>query len=63
MKSRLEIAWKLLSDDGTIWISIDDNESHYMKVLEDSIFGRENFLDEVVWQRAYSPCQFKKDFF
>lgn len=62
MKSRLEIAWKLLSDDGTIWISIDDNESHYMKVLEDSIFGRENFLDEVVWQRAYSPVNLKKTF-
>lgn len=62
MKSRLEIAWKLLSDDGTIWISIDDNESHYIKVLEDSIFGRENFLDEVVWQRAYSPVNLKKTF-
>lgn len=62
MKSRLEIAWKLLSDDGTIWISIDDNESHYMKVLEDSIFGRENFLNEVVWQRAYSPVNLKKTF-
>ena len=62
MKSRLEIAWKLLSDDGTIWISIDDNESHYMKVLEDSIFGRENFLDEVVRQRAYSPVNLKKTF-
>lgn len=62
MKSRLEIAWQLLSNDGTIWISIDDNESHYLKVLADSIFGRENFLNEVIWQRAYAPVNLKKTF-
>lgn len=62
MKSRLEIAWELLSSNGTIWISIDDNESHYLKVLADSIFGRENFIDEVVWQRAYAPINLKKTF-
>ena len=62
MKSRLEIAWDLLSEDGTIWISIDDNESHYLKVLADSVFGRENFLNEVIWQRAYAPVNLKKTF-
>lgn len=62
MKSRLEIAWQLLSADGTIWISIDDNESHYLKVLADSIFGRQNFLNEVAWQRAYAPINLKKTF-
>lgn len=62
MKSRLEIAWQLLSNDGTIWISIDDNESHYLKVLADSIFRRENFLNEVIWQRAYAPVNLKKTF-
>ena len=62
MKNRLEIAWELLSDDGTIWISIDGYESHYLKVLADGIFGAENFLDEVVWQRAYAPINLKKTF-
>ena len=62
IKSRLEIAWELLNDDGTIWISIDDYESHYLKVLADSIFGRENFLNDIVWQRAYSPVNLKKTF-
>ena len=62
MKSRLEIAWDLLVEDGTIWISIDDNESHYLKVLADSVFGRENFLNEVIWQRAYAPVNLKKTF-
>ena len=62
IKSRLEIAWKLLSDNGTIWISIDDNESHYIKVLSDSIFGRQNFINEIVWQRAYAPVNLKKTF-
>ena len=62
MKSRLEIAWDLLAEDGTIWISIDDNESHYLKVLADSVFGRENFLNEIIWQRAYAPVNLKKTF-
>ena len=62
MKSRLEIAWDLLAEDGTIWISIDDNESHYLKVLADPVFGRENFLNEVIWQRAYAPVNLKKTF-
>lgn len=62
IKSRLEIAWELLSNEGTIWISIDDYESHYLKVLADSIFGRENFLNDIVWQRAYSPINLKKTF-
>lgn len=62
IKSRLQIAWELLSDNGTIWISIDDNESHYIKVLSDSIFGRQNFINEIVWQRAYAPVNLKKTF-
>ena len=62
IKNRLEVAWDLLSDDGTIWISIDDYESHYLKVLADTIFGRENFLNEVIWQRAFAPVNLKKTF-
>lgn len=60
MKPRLELLKKLLSDDGSIWISIDADESHYLKVLCDEIFGRRNFIDEVVWQRAYAPINLKK---
>jgi adenine-specific DNA-methyltransferase len=60
MKPRLELLHKLLSNDGTLWISIDADESHYLKVLTDEIFGRQNFVDEVIWQRAYSPINLKK---
>ena len=60
MKSRLEILKILLTDDGTIWISIDADESHYLKVLCDEIFGRNNFVDEIVWQRSFSPINLKK---
>lgn len=60
MKQRLEILRNLLNEDGSIWISIDADESHYLKVLCDEVFGRRNFIDEVVWQRAYSPINLKK---
>ncbi len=49
MKNRLEIAKQLLSDDGNIVIQSDWNETHYLKVLMDEIFGRENFLNEIIW--------------
>lgn len=60
MKPRLEILWNLLKDSGSIWISIDADESHYLKVLCDEIFGRTNFIDEVIWQRSFSPINLKK---
>ena len=60
MKVRLEILHNLLAEDGTIWVSIDATESHYLKVLMDEIFGRNNFIDEVVWQRAFAPVNLKK---
>lgn len=52
MKNRLEIARKLLREDGVIFISLDDSESHYAKVLCDEIFGRENFLANIAYQRS-----------
>jgi len=55
MKNRLEVALELLSSEGSIWINIDDNESHYLKVLCDGIFQRENFVANVVWEKADSP--------
>jgi adenine-specific DNA-methyltransferase len=60
MKPRLEILKNLLHKDGSIWINIDADESHYLKVLCDEVFGRQNFVDEVIWQRAYSPINLKK---
>lgn len=55
MTNRLKIAKDLLRGDGSIWISIDDDEGHYLKVLCDEIFGRDNFVATVVWQKKYSP--------
>ncbi|HFK1457210.1 site-specific DNA-methyltransferase [Bacillus cereus] len=54
MKNRLEVAKDLLAPDGSIWITIDDDESHYLKVLCDEIFGRENFINNVVWEKKYT---------
>ncbi|HEJ6046259.1 TPA: site-specific DNA-methyltransferase [Pseudomonas aeruginosa] len=54
MRDRLEIIRRLLSDDGSLWITIDDNEAHYLKVLCDEIFGRSNFVRHVTWQKKYS---------
>jgi adenine-specific DNA-methyltransferase len=51
MRPRLEILRRLLRDDGSIWISIDDDECHYLKVLCDEIFGRKNFIANVIWQK------------
>lgn len=55
MYPRLELLRELLAEDGSIWISIDDDESHYLKVLCDEIFGRKNFVQNIVWQKKYSP--------
>ncbi|MFP5073741.1 site-specific DNA-methyltransferase [Neisseria sp. WLZKY-1] len=55
MRDRLEIIKRLLSDDGSLWITIDDNEAHYLKVLCDEIFGRGNFVANVIWQKKSSP--------
>lgn len=55
MKNRLEVARELLSDDGSIWISIDDDEQAYLKVLCDFVFGKDNFVNNVIWEKRYSP--------
>lgn len=49
---RLALLRELLAEEGSIWISIDDNEGHYLKVLMDEIFGRKNFVAHFVWQRT-----------
>lgn len=55
MRERLVLLNRLLREDGAIWISIDDHESHYLKVLMDEIFGRQNFVSNVIWQKMFSP--------
>ncbi len=55
MKPRLELFKSLLSNDGSLWIAIDDNEGHYLKVLCDEIFGRSNFVANIVWQKRIQP--------
>jgi adenine-specific DNA-methyltransferase len=51
MRHRLELLHRLLSTDGSLWITIDDNECHYLKVLCDEIFGRQHFVATCVWEK------------
>ena len=55
MRDRLELLKRLLTEDGSLWIAIDDNEAHYLKVLCDEIFGRRNFVANIVWQSKDTP--------
>lgn len=52
---RLVLLRELLAEDGSIWVSIDDNEGHYLKVIMDEVFGRRNFITNVIWRKNYSP--------
>ena len=56
IRDRLEIIRRLLAEDGSLWITIDDNECHYLKVLCDEVFGRGNFVANVIWQKKYAPA-------
>jgi len=51
MRDRLEIIRRLLSEDGSLWITIDDNEAHYLKVLCDEVFGRPSFVATFAWEK------------
>ena len=52
MRERLILLRNLLAEDGSIWITLDDNEAHYFKVMCDEIFGRNNFVATTIWQHA-----------
>lgn len=54
MRDRLEILRRLLEDSGSLWITIDDNECHYLKVICDEIFGRVNFVANLVWEKVFA---------
>ncbi|MDR0610253.1 MAG: site-specific DNA-methyltransferase [Planctomycetaceae bacterium] len=59
---RLELLRELLTEDGSIWISIDDDEGHYLKVICDEIFGRKNFVNTVIWQKKHTRANDAKWF-
>jgi adenine-specific DNA-methyltransferase len=54
MRDRLVLIRNLLADNGSLWITIDDNEAHYLKVLCDEVFGRNNFVANIVWNHRKS---------
>lgn len=62
MRDRLEVIRRLMSDEGSLWITLDDNEAHYLKVVCDEIFGRKNFVSTVIWQKKYAPKSDSKYF-
>ena len=62
MYPRLRLAANLLRDDGVIFISIDDNEVHNLRKLCDEVFGEENFLAQIVWQKKYAATNDSKGF-
>ena len=62
MYPRLRLARNLLTDDGVIFISIDDNEADNLKKICNEVFGEDNFLAQIIWERAFSPVNLKKHF-
>lgn len=54
MRDRLELLHRLLREDGSIWVSLDDNEAHYFRVMADEIFGRQNFIGTIIWEKRKS---------
>ena len=51
IQQRLQLLWRLLRDDGSLWTSLDDNEAHYYRVLADEIFGRDCFIADIAWRK------------
>ena len=62
MRDRLEIIWRLLAEDGSLWVTLDDSEAHYLKVMLDEMFGRENFVSTLIWEKADSPRNSARQF-
>lgn len=62
IRHRLRALWSLLQDDGSIWVAIDDNEGHYLKLVMDEIYGRHNFVASIIWEKVYSERMDSKGF-
>ena len=60
MYPRLDLLHQLLTEDGSIWVALDDNEAHYLKVVIDEIFGRRNFIIDLSWQKRDGPPNDRK---
>ena len=54
MRDRMQLIRKLLSEEGSVWVSLDDNENHYFKVMMDEVFGRQNFIATIIWQKVFT---------
>lgn len=55
IRDRLELIKRLLAPNGSLWVTLDDNEAHYLKVLGDEVFGRRNFIADIAWRKRDSP--------
>ncbi|MBF0612484.1 MAG: site-specific DNA-methyltransferase [Magnetococcales bacterium] len=62
IRDRLELIRRLLSEDGSLWITIDDNEVYYLKAMCDELFGRLNFVSSIIWAKRVSPANDAKYF-
>src|SRR5438105_11918947 len=62
MLPRLKLLRELLTDDGAIFVSIDDNEVHHLRALMDEVFGEKNFLSTIAWQKVFAPKPAAKTF-
>ena len=62
MRDRLEIIRRLLAEDGSVWVTLDDNEAHYFKVMCDEVFGRQSFVANVIWQSSDNSNNDAKQF-
>ncbi|OYV49692.1 MAG: hypothetical protein B7X10_01730, partial [Burkholderiales bacterium 21-58-4] len=62
MRDRLILMRELLAPDGSIWIHLDDAEQHRMRLLMDEVFGAENFITTVIWEKTYAPRNDAKTF-
>jgi adenine-specific DNA-methyltransferase len=60
IRDRLELLWRLLRPDGSLWVSLDDSEAHYFKVMADGIFGRDNFIADISWKKRDGPPNDRK---
>ncbi len=60
MYPRLVLIRELLADDGSLWVTLDDNEAHYFRVLGDEVFGRGNFIIDVAWRKRDGPPNDRK---
>ena len=52
MRDRTDLIHRLLAEDGSLWVTLDDNEAHYFKVMCDEVFGRKNYISSVIWEKS-----------